>query len=586
MRAEQERFKNLVSDALSGKLRLPEFQRRWTWNPGQVTRLFDSIRKNYPIGSFLTLEASDSLNLSPRLFEGVREERAPLSRYVLDGQQRITAGLALYYGKGRSHYFLNLDDLWQLVTDDGLDLDDKDSLEQFANGLDHESKYIKRINAVQNPMDYLRRGLLWTVCLADDTEFSKAKEQYLAYKPDRGRFMERLIWPFFRVGSEPIVPVTGLDSDMPLEVITRVFETLNTSGQRLTPVEIVVALLYSQGIHLRSDLAELRDSAEYYSNIDPIGELFLQTVALLDGKSPQGTALPRNISAFNYAAYKDEAFRCLERAGDFLSERFGMGLKESSKYVPYAAMLPPLGIALRKIEREFSEASQERSGFYQKMERWFVGAVISAHYTESQPRTQRQDVTELMIWIEYGYEPAWLSDVRVGSLRLVSPGSAIGKLLNCLISRQSPLDPRNKVLVGGSGTALIPTHAHHIFPKAFCEDHTPGWIKGVDRYDLALNVMPVTRETNLAWHKMNPTDQVNDVKNRYPAEVTQLYAPFFVDEACIALLLTGDKRKEHFDQFVMQRSKLIQEYIGDQWGFSGDTEPVEEEEDEALVEAE
>ena len=116
MKASQQGFNGIVQDAHNGKLTLPEFQRNWVWKRSDVLRLFDSIRKNYPIGGFLVLEASDKINLSPRPFEGLGESSVDnVESYVLDGQQRITAGLALYHGVGKSQYFLALENLWDLA---------------------------------------------------------------------------------------------------------------------------------------------------------------------------------------------------------------------------------------------------------------------------------------------------------------------------------------------------------------------------------------------------------------------------------------------------------------------------------------
>ena len=66
-----ENFEEIVAGAYSGKFVLPEFQRDWKWNSPKVLRLFDSIRKGYPIGGFLTLAASGQLPTSSRSFKGV-----------------------------------------------------------------------------------------------------------------------------------------------------------------------------------------------------------------------------------------------------------------------------------------------------------------------------------------------------------------------------------------------------------------------------------------------------------------------------------------------------------------------------------
>ena len=580
MKAQQQGFKSLVDDAYSGKFRLPEFQRDWKWTRAKVLRLFDSVRKNYPIGGFLTLETSD-INLSPRLFEGIDEGQSDIEAYVLDGQQRITAGLMLYYGIGKSHYFLDLKGLWDLAIDEDLDYDNREALREFADDLDEEDKYIKGRVRSSNPENLLDSDLLWTPFLTDDFKFSDAKERYLNRYPDRVKFMERLVWPYFKIGSEPIVPVTVLDSGMPVEAITRVFETLNTSGQRLTPVEIVVAVLFAQGIRLRQELEDFQVLTDYYRNIESTGEIFLQTIALLDGKNPKKTTLPKTINRLNFTRLQNDAIADLERAGEFLSDSFGMGLDATNRLVPYDSMLAPLGIALAEIERKYPQPSADKAQWQRKLERWFVGSVLEQRYTESQPATQQRDTRELLRWIREGDEfaPSWLSDVRIRSLDTVTPNSAIGKLIACLISIQQPKDPLNKETVGGKGADIISAQSHHIFPKRFCEDHIPNWDTRVDRHDLALNIMPLTKETNQRWNKMDPTNQIADVRDKWPSEWTQSYALFFINEHCIETMEKPNKTKDDFTLFVKERGRLIQEHIAQKWGFITDAQQVEDEEE-------
>ena len=586
MKAQQQGFRNLVEDASSGKLRLPEFQRDWKWTRTKVLRLFDSIRKGYPVGGFLTLEASNTLNLSPRLFEGTETEYMPIEAYVLDGQQRITAGLALYYGLGRSHYFLDLNGVLNTATRKNLDYDNRESLKEFADDLDEEDKYIKGRARSTNPENLLLdQDLLWTPYLADDIKFSDAKERYLSRYPERVKFMERLVWPFFKIGSEPIVPVTVLDSDLPVEAITRVFETLNTSGQRLTPVEIVVAVLFARGIHLRQELVDFQELTEYYRYMESTGEIFLQVITLLDGKNPKKATLPKTITQVNYPKFKNDAIDCLERSGEFLTERFGAGLDRSSALVPYPAMLPPLGIALAEIEQQYTRPSSDKEQWQRKLERWFVGSVLEQRYTESQPTTQESDTKALLQWIREGDEftPDWLADVRIRSLDHVSPTSAIGKLITCMISRNEPKDPLNKKLVGKTGEAIASAQFHHIFPKAFCEQHIPFWDNNTDSSNLALNVMPLTKETNRLWNKMDPLNQVADVRNQWPSELLASYEPFFINQRCLEIMEKSRKTKEDFRSFINVRGKLLQEYIAANWRFTPDAEHVEDEDEETSV---
>ena len=350
-------------------------------------------------------------------------------------------------------------------------------MKEFANSLDEEDKYLRARPRSANPENLLDEGLLWTPYLADPHEFSRAKERYLNHNPEKDKFMERLVGPYFKIGREPTVPVTELDSGMPLEAITRVFETLNTSGQRLTPVEIVVAVLFAQKIRLRQELDEYHELTDYYRNMESTGELFLQVIALLDDKNSKRATLPKTITSVNYTKFKNDSINCLERAGEFLSARFGAGLDMNDALVPYPAMLPPLGIALAEIEGNYTRPGPDRAHWQENLERWFVGSVLEQRYRESQPTTQKNDTEGLLEWIRKGDEsmPDWLNEVRIRSLDHVSLTSAIGKLITCMISRESPKDPLNKEDVGGNGRAIASSQSHHIFPKAFCEEHIGDW---------------------------------------------------------------------------------------------------------------
>lgn len=82
---------DLVAATLSGRLRIPDFQRplRWQWE--DVRRLFDSIVKGYPIGSLLLWSRpapAGSIRLGGLRIEARRFEEG---WWVVDGQQRLTS---------------------------------------------------------------------------------------------------------------------------------------------------------------------------------------------------------------------------------------------------------------------------------------------------------------------------------------------------------------------------------------------------------------------------------------------------------------------------------------------------------------
>jgi Protein of unknown function DUF262 len=85
-------IRELVDQAVQGRLDIPEFQRDFVWRPDQVRALVDSLYRDYPIGQILTW--TNPAYTAPRGPTGSPETRV----WLVDGQQRTTA-LCLVFGK-------------------------------------------------------------------------------------------------------------------------------------------------------------------------------------------------------------------------------------------------------------------------------------------------------------------------------------------------------------------------------------------------------------------------------------------------------------------------------------------------------
>jgi hypothetical protein len=80
---------DLVTEVRSGVLRIPPFQRGYKWEASDVTELFDSLMRGYPIGELLLWRQPAP---AARLLVGPVSIDAPALDYalwVVDGQQRI-----------------------------------------------------------------------------------------------------------------------------------------------------------------------------------------------------------------------------------------------------------------------------------------------------------------------------------------------------------------------------------------------------------------------------------------------------------------------------------------------------------------
>jgi len=49
----EQSIKDVLVEIEDGKLFLPAIQRKFVWSEEQITKLFDSLMRGYPIGTFL-----------------------------------------------------------------------------------------------------------------------------------------------------------------------------------------------------------------------------------------------------------------------------------------------------------------------------------------------------------------------------------------------------------------------------------------------------------------------------------------------------------------------------------------------------
>lgn len=90
---------NLLTQVKQGRLRPARFQRPFEWDRSQVAELFDSIYKQYPIGTLLLWEPKTAPSSEDTLGPLVLPEPpSGAVMLIIDGQQRLAsiAGVLLY----------------------------------------------------------------------------------------------------------------------------------------------------------------------------------------------------------------------------------------------------------------------------------------------------------------------------------------------------------------------------------------------------------------------------------------------------------------------------------------------------------
>lgn len=229
MGLEQLEIHEIVNQAVSKSVDIPEFQREFIWDPEQVKLLAESLYRDYPVGSFLLWDNS-------AYQEAKTAQASKASLWVVDGQQRTTALCLLLdlkpywwdeaetWNKARERYEVMVN----LLPDNG------DERLEFAlpNPIRrHDARWIavRQILALKDVEELtpLAQGLVSKV--APDTSQAMA-----LFGKVHGR-LQRL-WQV-RKRTIPIIKISH-----EVEDVAEIFARLNREGTRVKEADVTLAL--------------------------------------------------------------------------------------------------------------------------------------------------------------------------------------------------------------------------------------------------------------------------------------------------------------------------------------------------------
>jgi hypothetical protein len=273
-----ELLKNLLVQAEADRLVLPDFQRDFVWKPADVTKLVASLLNRYPIGGLLFMESAGLYG--QRSLDGVVPATASVNgdtRLILDGQQRLTSCYRVFMGgtevekyPGRYYFdygkFVDNPDPRNSEIEELLYfVREKDVLKHLSNtAQEHAKGYF--------PLDIIlrdARGTNYSKWLSDYTYMKSCgnRASYEKLSETQATFIRRFVENItgYQVHYEEIKKDTSSD------VICTVFETINTTGKRLTVFDLLVARCFPHSMNLR-DMLEAALERQSIKRFDPSGE--------------------------------------------------------------------------------------------------------------------------------------------------------------------------------------------------------------------------------------------------------------------------------------------------------------------------
>ena len=577
-------LKELLDDADTGKVQLPDFQRGWVWDDDRIRGLLASISRGFPIGAIMTLEAGGEIRLRSRMIEGAGEKPTDRAQaYLLDGQQRLTSLYQSLWHQGAVDTHDNRGrriQRWYYVDmltamDPSADREDAiisvpvDRKETTNFGRDivrdlsaRELEYEQHMMPTERLLDSSLRWLFGYIGHWEGRDNEHPEGGGFA-------FYERFNQTVMSAFADYSLPVISLDKETSKEAVCTVFEKVNTGGVTLSMFELVTASFAAQDeeFSLRDDWDTRRNRLHGgHGALQGIGgDQFLQAVALLTTQKRRREAIaegrPQNrILAIN--CRKNDILGLDVADYDEWADRVGKGFVEAAKFlhrqfiftkydVPYTAQLVPLATLYVELGDALKPAIAQA-----KLERWFWSGIFGEVYGGAVETQYGLDLAQVAEWVRGGKEPVLVGEASFVPERLLSlrtRNSAAYKGLYALQMKSGAADWRTTDPLSFATWYQENIDIHHIFPVAWCSKSKSTIPPHL--YNSIINKTPIDASTNRKIGGVAPSIYLPRLKNDISVDdLYRVLRAHWINPESLAA--------DQFAKCFVQRGEAMLELIG------------------------
>lgn len=539
------KIRDFIASIISGKYQLPCFQREFKWNPAKVKSLLNSIQHEYPAGSLLFLKVNKDDPLIPTQEFKYADKNAFTEKpemLVLDGQQRMTSCFCAFTNKGYYTYYIDFVELMKQHADGVTDFD-------FETLIVH-----KRHNS--SPFTEIANGLFPVSFLIDrNTMRSQIKifVSGLQGEPDKAEMCDFLNYSFGDIVDSILdyeFPIVELPENSSMEAVCKVFQTINTTGLKLSVFDICVAVFVPKGINLKDKVKESIQKHHYVKALlEKDATVVLQVIALLVNKAPNTNSLAKVLEADDIIECWDDAIDAIEQTL-VLFDSFGAGTKKNLMLLPYTPMVPIVAAVLYRVKYSAMDVPT-RAKTEKKIKTYFYTVALSTRYTEGTNAKINEDFKGLKKWISSDEVPSLiLHGVDWNTEKIVenNKNGAFGKAILCMLNSNGLKDFYAQSSVG-VGVDMDSCDLHHIFPKAKYEEKYPDIINSVFNYTWLL------KDTNIYIQDESTSDYLDKIIDDVGITENQLKA--ILNDHYIDADLYGAMRLEEYIRFIDGRAEIF-----------------------------
>lgn len=520
---------------------IPEIQREFVWTKTKMVDLLDSIKKHYPIGSFLICKVpakrAKHIRESTVLpkFDSKNNKECYI---VVDGQQRLSVLYSILNGKTIS------------------------DTSRYSDGIDFMQVCISPSQEKESEFDFYRTDENSHIKLYD------ILNDRLKYQLSKGK--ERRIKDCvtaFKAYSFPFIFITEYDEQNMREAFIR----LNKGGTSLSSVDEIFTIAYQKDTDFRRHCTQvLHDLKGGFDNFEKIH--FIKSIAAdlgvrdFIGRTSLGAFAkrmrnPRDKWHLEYKKQHKKIFESIKLAADFLTLRF-----KHASYLPYPAMLSILSIFYY-----YNNNHQPTERQIKEIERWFWTTGFTRRYSGANQRyNQLNDADEMKklsgskkYKVKLGektrVEP--LSIKELAKVRYNQSG-AIRNAFFCYLISKRPLNFTNgePLPIGEVSSLFNAKNEHHVFPKDVLKDYFYR-----EEIDTILNICFLTFGENIKIKNKEPWVYLREFKvnNNFVKIMNSHILP---SKDC---LLKKGKIDERYEAFKKERMVIIKrdliKLIGDKY---------------------
>lgn len=434
-------IEELLDEIARGNLRVPRFQRPFVWKPQDMLDLFDSIYRQYPIGSLLFWETSEPINSLDRVGPIQIPDAEGSSRvYILDGHQRLAT---LFGALMLPRDFPNdsKQQHWQWWI--WFDLKNQKFNHTPQKATSKTATSLFPLRAVLKTKDFLDQARI----IQERAE--KQSSEYI----DKAEELAQIIKNYK-------IPITRIKGGK-LDQAVKIFSRLNNQGIRITPDQMVSALTYSEGaeeVHLaeRIDGILERLSAYHFGNLSRL-TVFQAIVSAANRQIHKGGEWEYLAKTIKSKAAKsaDMAEESLSHAARFLHEEIGA---LGDRLLPYSHQI----LMLAKFFSHCPHPSQDQKD---GLIRWFWATSLSGWFAGINTTKLNKGLAEMRKFAKgeiHQFKVISLKDpARPFPLKFDLRSARIKALLVFILTLK-PLDPKTGASIPGEkilygyGTPSLP----------------------------------------------------------------------------------------------------------------------------------